>query len=87
MHPVRAGKPVRLTLDTGTVVSISTIVALQCSGDAGCHQRRERLPDSSEVPGSSLDVRQRSDCGLHQERGGHEIAHFDAADHATAEVV
>ena len=71
----------------GTVVSISTIVALQGSGDAGHHQRRERLPASSEVPGGSLDVLQRSDCGLHQERGGHEIAHFDAADHTTAEVV
>ena len=71
----------------GTVVSISTIVAHQRSGDAGRHQRRERLPASSEVPGGSLDVLQSSDCGLHQERGGHEIAHFDAADHTTAEVV
>ena len=81
------GSPDRLTLDTGTVVSISTIVAHQRSGVAGRHQRRERLPASSEVPGGSLDVRQRSDCGLHQERGGHEITHFDAADHTTAEVV
>ena len=81
------GSPVRLTLDTGTVVSISTIVAHQHSGDAGCHQCRERLPASSEVPGGSLDMRQRSDCVLHQERGGHEIAHFDSADHTTAEVV
>ena len=64
------GSPVRLTLDTGTVVSISKIVAHQRSRDAGRHQRCERLPASSEVPGSSLDVRQRSDCGLHQERGG-----------------
>ena len=80
------GSPVRLTLNTGTV-SISTIVAHQRSGDAGRHQRSERLPASSEVPGGSLDVRQRSDCGLHQERGGHEIAHCDAADHTTAEVV
>ena len=83
----RLGSPVRLKLDTGTVVSISTIVAHQRSGDAGRHQCRERLPASSEVPGGSLDVRQRSDCGLHQEQGGHKIAHFDAADHTTVEVV
>ena len=81
------GSPVKLTLDSGTVVCTSKIVAHQCSGDAGHHQRRERLPASSEVPGGSLDVRQRSDCGLHQDRGGHEIAHFDGADHTTAEVV
>ena len=81
------GSPVRLMLDTGTVFSISTIMAHQRSGDAGCHQRGERLPASSKVPGDSLDVRQRNDCGLHQERGGHEIAHFDAADHTTVEVV
>ena len=35
------GSPVRLTLDTGTVVSISTIVAHKCSGDAGRHLRCE----------------------------------------------
>ena len=64
------GSLVRLTLDTGTVVSILKIVAHQRSGDAGCHQCCERLPASSEVPGGSLDVWQRSDCGLHQERGG-----------------
>ena len=81
------GSPVRLTLDMGTVVSISKIVAHQRSGDAGRHQRRERLPASSEVPGGSLDVRQHSDCGLHQERGRHKIAHFDADDHTTAQVV
>ena len=81
------GSTVCLTLDMGTVVSISTIVAHQRSGDAGRHQRRERLPASSEIPDGSLDVLQRSDCGLHQERGGHEIAHFDAADHTTVEVV
>ena len=51
------------------------------------HQRCERLPASSEVPGGSLDVRQRRDCGLHQERGRHEIAQFDADDHTTAQVV
>ena len=33
------------------------------------------------------DVRQRSDGGVHQERGGHEIAHFDADDHPAAQVV
>ena len=54
---------------------------------AGRHLRCERLPTSSEVLGGSIDVRQRSDCGLHQERGGHEVAHFDAADHTTAQVV
>ena len=81
------GSPVRLTLDTGTVVSISKIVAHQRSGDAGHHQRCERLPASSEVPGGSLDVRQCSNCCLHQELGGHEIAHFDADDHTTAQVV
>ena len=54
------GNPVRLTLDSGTVVSISKIVAHQRSGDAGRHQRCERLPASSEVPGGSLDVRQRT---------------------------
>ena len=68
------GSPVRLTLDTGTVVSISKIVAHQRSGDAGRHQRCERLPASSEVPSGSFDVR--SDCRLHQERGRHEIAHL-----------
>ena len=64
------GSPVRLTLDTGTVVSISKIVAHQRSGDVGRHQRCERLPALSEVLGGLLDVRQRSDYGLHQERGG-----------------
>ena len=34
------------------------------------HQRCERLPASSEVPGGSLDVRQHSDCGLHKNEGG-----------------
>ena len=33
------------------------------------------------------DVRQRSDGGVHQEWGGHEIAHFDADDHSAAQVV
>ena len=60
------GNPVGLTLDTGTVVSISKIVAHQRFGDAGHHQRCERLPSSSEVPSGGLDVRQRSDSGLHQ---------------------
>ena len=41
---------------TGTVVSISKIMAHQCSGDAGRHQCCERLPASSEVPGGSLYV-------------------------------
>ena len=81
------GSPFRLTLDTGTVVSISTIVPHKRSGDAGRHLRCERLPTSSEVPGGSIDVRQRSDGGVHQERGGHEIAHFDADDHTAAQVV
>ena len=81
------GSPVRLTLDTGTVVSISTIVPHKRSRDAGCHLCCERLPTSSEVPCGETDVRQRSDGGVHQERGGHEIAHFDADDHSTAQVV
>ena len=81
------GSPVRLTLDTGTVVSISTIVPHKRSRDAGCHLCCERLPTSSEVPCGETDVRQRSDGGVHQERGGHEVAHFDADDHSTAQVV
>ena len=81
------GLATRLTLDTGTVVSISMIVPHKRSGDAGRHLCCERLPTSSEVPGGSIDVRQRSDGGLHQERGGHEIAHFDADDHTAAQVV
>ena len=40
------------------------------SGDAGCHLRCERLPTSSEVLSGAIDVRQRSDGGVHQERGG-----------------
>ena len=79
--------PVRLTLDTGTVVSISTIVPHKRSRDAGCHLCCERLPTSSEVPSGDTDVRQRSDGDVHQERGGHEIAHFDADDHWAAQVV
>ena len=81
------GSPVRLTLDTGTVVSISKIVPHKRSRDAGCHLCCERLPTSSEVPRGETDVRQRSDGGVHQERGGHEIAHFDADDHTAAQVV
>ena len=64
------GSPVRLTLDTGTVVSISTIVPHKRSGDAGCPLCCERLPTSAEVPSGEIDVRQRSDSGVHQERGG-----------------
>ena len=48
------GSPVRLTLDTGTVVSISTAMAHQRSGDAGRHLCCERLPTSSEVPDGCL---------------------------------
>ena len=81
------GSPVRLTLDTGTVVSISMIVPHKRSRDAGCHLCRERLPTSSEVPSGVTDVRQCSDGGVHQKRGGHEVAHFDAEDHSTAQVV
>ena len=81
------GSPVRLTLDTGTVVSISMIVPHKRSRDAGCHLCRERLPTSSEVPSGATDVRQCSDGGVHQKRGGHEVAHFDAEDHSTAQVV
>ena len=81
------GSPVRLTLDTGTVVSISTIVPHKRSGDAGCHLCCERLPTSAEVPSGEIDVRQCSDGDVHQEGGGHEIAHFDADDHSAAQVV
>ena len=69
------GSPVRLTLDTGTVVSISMIIAHQRSGDAGRHLCRERLPASSEVLGGLLDVRQRSDCGLHKKNEGGTRSH------------
>ena len=58
------GSPVRLTLDTGTVVSISKIVPHKRSRDAGCHLCCERLPTSSEVPSGVTDVRQRSDGGV-----------------------
>ena len=81
------GSPVRLMLDTGTVVSISKIVAHQRSGDAGRHQCCERLPSSSEVPSGALDVQQCSDSGLHQERGRHAILYTHANDVAPAEVV
>ena len=57
------------------------------SGDAGRHQHYERLPASSEVPGGSLDVGQRSDRGFHQERGRHTIVHTDADDDTPAQVV
>ena len=81
------GSQVRLTLDSGTVVSISKIVAHQRSEDAGWHQHCERLPSSSEVPSGVLDLRQHSDCSLHQERGRHTILHTHADDVAPAEVV
>ena len=79
--------PVRLTLDSGTVVSISKIMAHQRSGDAGRHQRCEKLPASSEIPGGSLDVRQCSDCGLHQARWRHTVVHTDVDDDMSAQVV
>ena len=46
---------------------------------------RDFLPH--QVPSGATDVRQRSDGGVHQERGGHKIAHFDADDHPAAQVV
>ena len=81
------GSPTRLTLDTETVVSISKIVAHKRSGDAGRHQRSERLPTSSEVQSGSIDVRQRRHGCLHQEWRGHTILHPHAADDTPAEVV
>ena len=49
---------------------------------------RDFLPTSSKVLSGAIDVRQRSDGGVHQERGGgHEIAHFDADDHTAAQVL
>ena len=85
VQQLRMGSPTRLTLDTGTVVCISKIVAHKRSGDTGRHQCCERLPVSSDVPGGSLDMRQRSH--LHQERRGHMILHSHAADDTSAEVV
>ena len=83
------GSPVRVTLDTGTVVCISKIVTHKRPGDAGCHQHRESLPSSrsSEIPGGSFDVRQRCDRGVHQDRVGHTILHSHAGDDTPAEVV
>ena len=57
------------------------------SGDVGRHLRCERLPTSSEVLSGAIDVRQRSDGGVHQEQGGHQITHFDADDHTAAQVL
>ena len=57
-------------LDSGTVVSISKIVSHKGFGDAGRYLHCERLPTSSEVLSGAIDVRQRSDGGVHQERGG-----------------
>ena len=68
------GSPVRLTLDTGTVVSIS--------GDAGHHHRCEGLPHLR-----SRVVHLMWDSGLHQERGRHTILHTYADDVAPAEVL
>ena len=64
---VRLRSPVRVTLNTGTVVCITKIVTHKSSGDAGSHQCHESLPSSSEIPGGSLDVRQCCDVGGHQE--------------------
>ena len=66
-------RPTRLMLDSGTVVSISKIVAYKSSGDAGRHQRSVRLPTSSEVQSVSLDVQQCGHDCLHQERMEHSI--------------
>ena len=74
-------------LNTGTVVCISKIVTHKRAGYAGRHQRCESLPSSSEIPGGSLDVRQRCDGGVHQERGGHTILHSHATDNMPVEVV
>ena len=79
------GSPTRLTLDSGTVVSISKIVAHKRSGDAGHHQRSEGLPASSEVQSGSIDVQQHGHGCLHQERRGHTILHSHAADDMPAE--
>ena len=66
-------RPTRLMLDSGTVVSISKIVAYKSSGDGGRHQRSVRLPASSEVQSVSLDVQQCGHDCLHQERREHSI--------------
>ena len=57
------------------MVSISKIVSHKRSGDAGRHLCCERLPTSSEVLSGAIDVRQRSDGGVHQERGGGTRSH------------
>ena len=74
------GSPTRLILDSGTVVSISKIVAYKRFGDAGHHQCSEGLPASSEVQSGLVDVRQRGHDCLHQERRGHSFLHSHAAD-------
>ena len=61
------GSPTRLILDSGTVVSVSKIVAYKRFGDAGHHQCSEGLPASSEVQSGLVDVRQRGHGCLHQE--------------------
>ena len=81
------GSPTRLTLDTGTVVSISKIVAHKRFWDAGRHQHSERLPTSSEVQSGGTDVRQCRHGCLHQEWRGHTIQHSHATDNTPAEVV
>ena len=45
------------------------------------------FPSSSEVPCGALDVRQRIDCGLHQERGRHTIVHTNPDDDTPAQVM
>ena len=67
------GSPIRLTLDSGTVVNISKIVAYKRSGDAGHHQCSEGLPASSGVQSGSVDVQQWGHGCLHQEQRGHSI--------------
>ena len=51
-----------------------------------CLVGRDFLPHLTS-PGGSLDVRQRSDCGLHKERGRHTIVHTNADDDTPAQVV
>ena len=60
------GNPVRVTLDTGTVVCISKVVTHKRFGDTGRHQRRETFPSSSETLGGLLVLGQRSHGDIHQ---------------------
>ena len=87
MRPVRAGEPSSAHAQHKDSDQLLKDCGTSRSGDGGRHQHCDRLPSSSEVPSGALDVRQRSDRGLHQERGRHMIVHTHADDDTPAEVV